>query len=80
MRIIIGLNEQNADFFDKFIMNQFKSKSLNPLIKNKLEEIYKKSGDLQDPDAMIVMDLYLLSRLFRSYVKKQLFIAVPTIV
>jgi len=70
LRIIIGLNEQNDYFFDKFIMNQFKNKSLNPLIKNKLEEMYKKSGDLQDPDAMIRMDLYLLSRLFRSYVKK----------
>ena len=70
LRRIMRLNEQNANFFDKFIMNQFKNKSLNPIIKNKLEEMYKKSGDLQDPHMMIVMDLYLLSRLFRSYVKK----------
>ena len=69
LRRIMRLNEQNANFFDKFIMNQFKSVK-NPLIKNKLEEMYKKFGDLQDPYMMIVMDLYLLSRLFRPYVKK----------
>jgi hypothetical protein len=56
-------------FFNKFFEKQFE-KVKNPLIKNKLDEIYKNSVLLSHPVLSPVIDLYLLSRLFRPYVKK----------